>query len=473
MQKQNLLAIDLGATSGRVVLGTFDGKKLHTEEVHRFPNQPVLLGETLCWDFPRLFFEIKQGIHKATLKAKNIASIGIDTWGVDFGLIDPQGRLVSNPVHYRDQRNQGAMEKAFEKIPRSEIFRLTGIQFLPFNTIYQLYALKLSGSFELGAADRLLMLPDLFNFYLAGTRTCEFTHCSTSQLLCPRTRKWSRELIDRLELPEKIFPEIIPPGTTLGRLRPGLREELGLKDTRLVAVAEHDTASAVASTPAKGKNWAYISSGTWFLVGAEVDTPVINDKSYRHGFANEGGVFGKWRLLKNIPGFWFLEQARLNFEQESGKPAGYPQLLKEAARARPKMALIDVNAPEFLNPPNMVKAIQKHCRERGMKVPKTRGEIVRVCFESIIAQCRTVLGEIEAVAGQRIDRVHMLGGGARNQLFCRWLAEAIGREVVAGPEEATSLGNLCLQLIAQGRLKSLEDARELVADSVMLRRFSP
>jgi rhamnulokinase len=472
MKKQAILAFDLGATSGRAVLGMFDGKRLVMEEVHRFPNQPVMLGQTLCWDFPRLFFEIKQGIHKAKKKAGKIQSLGIDSWGVDFGLIDEAGRLLSNPVHYRDRRNQGVMEKVFELVPKQELFQMTGLQFLPFNTIFQLYALKLSNSFELKCASQMLMMPDLFNFFLAGSRTSEFTHCSTSQLLSPHTRNWNKDLIARLELPSRIFPEIIPPGTVIGRLRQELIDEFGLPETRLIAVAEHDTASAVASVPAHGKNWAYLSSGTWFLLGVETARPVINDQSFQYLFANEGGVFGSWRLLKNITGFWLLEQARACFEQKAGKPVSYPALLKEAEKARPGIALIDVDAPEFLNPPQMVTAIQDHCRKSGQKIPRTRGEIVRVIFESLIARCRTVLGQLEQLTGEKLARLHIVGGGARNHLFCRWLARGLDREVVAGPEEATALGNLCMQLIAEGELGSHAEARELVARSVRLRYFS-
>jgi len=471
MKEKAILAFDLGATSGRAVLGWYDGKRLRTEEVHRFSNQPVMLGQTLCWDFPRLFFEIKQGIHKARKKAGKIQSLGIDTWGVDFGLIDEAGRLISNPVHYRDRRSQGVMEKVFDLVPKPQLFRMTGIQFLPFNTIYQLYALKLSASFELKCASQMLMMPDLFNFFLNGSRTSEFTHCSTSQLLSPRTRNWHKELIERLGLPEKIFPQIIQPATALGELRPELMDELGLKGTKLVAVAEHDTASAVASVPARGKNWAYLSAGTWFLLGVEIIEPAINEKSFKYLFANEGGVFGTWRLLKNIPGFWLLEQARACFEQKTGKPVNYPALLKEAERARPGIALMDADAPEFLNPTSMVVAIQDHCRKHGQKIPRGRGEIVRVIFESIIARCRVVLGQLEEVTGEKVERVHMVGGGARNHLFCKWLARDLGREVIAGPEEATAMGNLCMQLIASRELGSLSEARELVSRSVTLRHF--
>jgi rhamnulokinase len=473
MSQKAILAFDLGATSGRAVLGTYDGKRLKTEGVHRFLNQPVMMGGTLCWDFPRLFFEIKQGICKARQKAQTISSIGIDTWGVDFGLIDDAGRLISNPTNYRDKRYFGVMEKAFKKIPQRKIFFETGIQFLPFNTVYQLYALKLEGSFELSAARHLLMLPDLFIYFLSGALTSEFTHCSTSQLVSPKTRNWHRKMIDRLGLPSKIFPEIIQPGTVIGGLRPEVAKELGARGTKLIAVAEHDTASAVASVPAKGKNWAYISAGTWFLLGAEVKNPVISQKCYDYRFGNEGGVFGTWRLLKNIAGFWFLEQAKLNFERELGKPISYPQLLKEAELAKPGLAVIDVDAPEFLNPADMVIAIQKHCREHGFKVPKPRGEIVRVIFESIIQRCKEVLEQLEEITGERYDRVHMVGGGARNHLFCKWLASAIGREVIAGPEEATAIGNLAMQLIACRELKSHAEARQLIVDSISLENFFP
>jgi len=473
MKGLNILAFDLGASSGRAVLGRFNGKKLSIEEVHRFPNQPVKLGDTLYWDFPRLFFELKQGIRKAKQIAPELTSVGIDTWGVDFGLLDKKGRLLNNPVHYRDSRNIGVMEKAFEVVPKREIFNLTGLQFLPFNTAYQLYALKLAGGHELDSAGQMLMLPDLFVYFFSGARTGEFTDCSTSQLLSPKTGDWNKELIRKLGLPQRIFPEIIPAGTVLGGFRKELQDELGLKGTRLIAVAEHDTASAVASVPAKGKGWAYISAGTWFLLGAEVGSPVITDQSYAHHFANEGGAEGRWRLLKNIPGFWFLEQCKLCFELKLGREVSYPELMKETEKARPGLALIDVDAPDFLNPPNMVTAIQNYCRERGLKIPQTRGEILRVAFESIIHRCKTVLSQLEEVMGKDVDRVHMVGGGARNRLFCKWLAKALKREVITGPEEATSLGNLAMQLIALEELGSLEEARELIRNSVKLCRLFP
>lgn len=473
MKTLNVLAFDLGATSGRAVLGRFNGKKLSIEEVHRFQNQPVKLGDTLYWDFPRLFFELKQGVRKARMVAPELTSIGIDTWGVDFGLIDKKGRLLNNPVHYRDDRNRGVMEKAFKKISREEIFRFTGVQFLPFNTIYQLFALKLSRGHELDSAGQLLMMPDLFTYFFSGARTCEFTHCTTSQLISSRTGAWCRGLIDRLGLPQRIFPEIVPPGTVLGGFRKEFREELGLKATKLIAVAEHDTASAVVSVPARGGNWAYISAGTWFLLGAEVCEPVINEKSFRHYFGNEGGAEGRWRLLKNIPGFWFLEQCKLNFERELGREISYPELLRETEKAQPGLALIDVDARDFLNPPDMVRAIRNYCKKHGLKVPQTRGEIIRVVFESIIHRCKTVLGQLEEVIGQKIERVHMVGGGARNRLFCKWLAREIKREVIAGPEEATSMGNLAMQLIALEEIGSLEQAREMIADSSKLHRLFP
>jgi len=471
----SLLAFDFGASGGRAVRGRFDGARLELEEVHRFPNRPVTVAGTMHWDVLRLFEELKAGI-AAGLKAASgrLASLGVDTWGVDFGLLDRQGRLLQNPVAYRDPRTDGILEQAFARVPRREIFETTGIQFLQFNTLFQLFALKQARSPVLEAADRLLLMPDLFNYFLTGEMKSEFTNATTTQAYDPRGRAWAFPLLEKLGLPTRLFTEIVPPATLVGKLLPEVAEEINAPRLPVIAPATHDTGSAVAAVPADGKQaWAYLSSGTWSLLGAEVKEPVLNDQVLELNFTNEGGVGDSFRLLKNIAGLWLIQECQRVWSREDGKPLSFEQINRLARQAKPGASRVDPDSPDFLRPQSMPRAIQEYCRKTGQKVPKDRGAIVRCALASLADKYRQVLGMLEQLQGRRVEVLHVVGGGARNKLLCQRTADACGVPVLAGPEEATAVGNLCVQLMALGKLGSLEEARELIRASFPIKLYQP
>jgi len=468
------LAFDFGASSGRAMLATFDGEKITLEEKHRFSNDPVEINGSLHWDVLRLFFEIKQGILKcANSGDRDIDCIGIDTWGVDYGLLDENDKLLGNPYHYRDTRTDGMYDEAFKKVSKEEIFESTGIAFNWFNTLFQLLSAKLSGDVTLKNAKTLLFMPDLFNFFLTGKKKCEYTIASTSQMFDSKTHKWSTDLLEKLGIPTDIYPEIIYPGETVGTLKPELAEELGVGEIPVIAVASHDTGSAVASVPVTDtKDFIYISSGTWSLMGVELDKPNISAEVMEHNFTNEGGVNKTIRFLKNIMGLWLIQESRRQWDRE-GELLSFDELEKQANEAEPFASLIDPDYPEFQTPGNMPKRIKKYCERTGQKIPETKGEIVRCIAESLAFKYRKTIEGMEEVNGKEYNVVHIVGGGIKDKMICKFTANATKRVVEAGPVEATSIGNVLVQAMAVGAIKDLTEGRQVVKNSFDIARYEP
>lgn len=476
MSQQVYLGIDLGAESGRVVAGLWDGKRVQLEELHRFANGGVFIGETLRWNILGLWEEIQTGLALAAKKyGKSVVSVGADTWGVDSVLLSRSGELLGLPYHYRDSRTRGMFQKAFAKVPREEIFAATGLQFMEINTLYQLLALQRNSQEILAAAETLLMMPDYLHFCLCGARVSEFTIATTSQLVNPKRRAWATDLLEKLSLPTKIFPEIIPPGTRIGSLRPALAERMGLAPVSVIAPAAHDTGSAVAAVPSRytgAPTWAYLSSGTWSLLGVEVEEAILSPRVLELNFTNEGGIDGKYRLLKNIMGLWLVQQCRRSFAS-AGREYTYEQLAQLASEAPAFRSLVNPDDNRFLNPPDMPRAIEDFCRETGQQVPETDGQFARCVFESLALTYANVLDGLEEITGTRIEVIHVVGGGSQNKLLNTFAANACGRPVIAGPVEATALGNLLVQARSNGEMRSLADIRSAVRASVELTQFDP
>ena len=478
------LALDLGAESGRGLLGRFDGSQLALEEIHRFPNGPVRLLDTLHWDLPRLFEDIKTALHKIAASGAAIDGIGIDTWGVDFGLVGRGNTLLGNPVHYRDARTEGMLEAAFARISREKIYEITGLQFLPFNTIFQLLALQRAKSPLLEVAETLLMMPDLFGWLLTGRRAGERTDASTTQLLDPRTGTWSDDLCQALELPRTILPPLIEPGTELGPLRASVAQEVGLSPSVIViAPGTHDTASAVAAVPASTSSpssssrsappdWCYLSSGTWSLLGVEVSHPVINAETMRYNFTNEGGVAGTTRLLKNIMGLWLVQESRRTWAR-AGREMTYEELTARAQVAPPFSALVDPDDAAFLSPGDMPARLAAFCTRTGQTPPRDEGGFVRCCLESLALKYGWTIKRLESILGTTIKVIHLVGGGTKNALLCQFTADACGRPVHAGPVEATAIGNILMQAIGRKRLGSVAELRAVVARSFPVVVYEP
>lgn len=455
------LALDLGAESGRAILGTLENDRLTLKEIHRFPNGAVQLPDGLYWDVLRLWEEIQRAMVLAS--SVPLESLGLDTWGVDFALLDETGALLANPRHYRDPRTNGMMDEAFRRISRQEIFAQTGIQFLQLNTLYQLLALARQQPRLLQAAHTLLTIPDLFNYWLTGQQVCEFTNATTTQCFDPLRRTWAVSLLEALDLPARILPPVCEPGTLLGPLSIPSSASHPL----VIAPACHDTGSAVVAVPAEGKGFAWLSSGTWSIIGVEVDAPCLDERALAYNFTNEGGVFGTWRLSKNIMGLWLIQECR----REWG--ISYDEITHLAAEARPFLAIIDPDAEPFFHPGNMSEKIRQFCAHSGQPVPQTRGEVARVALESLALKYRLVLERLEEVTGTRLTPLHIIGGGTKNRLLNQFTANAVERPVVAGPVEATAIGNLLMQAIAQGHLAHLQEARALVRRSFPLETFLP
>ncbi len=460
MSAKTVLAVDLGAESGRVMAVHFDGRTLHHEELHRFPNTAVAVHGTLHWDFLRLWADIQTGIEKG--KASQPASIGVDTWGVDFALLDKQGNLISNPVHYRDGRTADMMPRAFSKVPQADIFAQTGIQFMPINTLYQVLSLVENHSPQLEIAATFLTAPDLLNYWLTGTKVCEFSNATTTQMFNPTSGTWAIEVLDKLGIPTQIFPEIVPPGTWLG----------DYEGMPVIAPACHDTGSAVAAVPTSTPDFAYISSGTWSLVGLEVEKPLLTAEALAANVTNEGGVYGTYRLLKNVMGLWILQQCRATW-LESGHSYSYDELVSLAAQAEPLTAVFNPNNPVFLSPGNHPQHIRDTCRQTGQPVPETPGAIVRCVLESLALAYREVLELVTAVARRQLSVIHIVGGGTKNHLLNQMTANAAGLPVVTGPIEATVIGNALVQFISLGDIADLNQARQIVAGLAELKRYEP
>jgi len=468
----SFIAVDLGAESGRVMLGSLDTGKLELSEAHRFANVPVQVGNSLYWDILRLYGDVTNGLTRVGQEqGKAVASIGIDGWGVDFGLLGADGELLGNPRHYRDHRTDGMLEAAFARAPREEIFAATGIQFMQINTLYQLLAMARGRSASLAAARTFLMVPDLLNYWLTGRAVAEFTNATTTQMLDYRGG-WATTLLDRLGIPTHILPSIALPGTLLGDLRVSVVAETGLRGVPVVAPATHDTGSAVAAIPLTGHNAAYVSSGTWSIVGVEVEQPIITAASLQQNFTNEGGVNGTFRYSKNVMGLWLLQECRRAWAR-SGASSTYEELLASAEDAPPFVALVDPDAPGLLNPSNMPVALARRCAETGQPLPPGPPALTRCILESLALKYRHVLEAIAAVRGTAATVVHVVGGGSRNRLLCQMAANATGCRVVAGPVEATAAGNVLVQAISTGHLASLADGRRLIRDSFNLETYEP
>ncbi len=475
MAATTFLACDLGAESGRALSGSFDGARLEVEQVHRFPNRAVRVRDSLHWDVLALYAGIQDGLaahvarHGAGLK-----SVGIDTWGVDFALLAADDTLAGLPYHYRDRRTEGMLQIALQQLGREEIFGFTGVQFLEFNTLYQLLAMHRGGAAALRSATMLLMIPDLFNFWLSGQKTSEWTIASTSQLCDPLTHRWSWPLLQALDLPREILPPIVEPGTVLGPLLPSVAAEVGAggASVQVVAPACHDTGSAVAAVPATTPHFGYISSGTWSLVGAEMREPALGPEALRYNFTNEGGAGNTYRVLKNISGLWLVQECRRSWLR-SGHDWSYAELMERARSAPAFGPLIDPNHPDFLAPDDMPTAIRERCRVTGQTVPEDEGQMVRCALESLALAYRKTFEELAAVVGVPVDTVHVVGGGSQNSLLCQFTADACGVPVVAGPVEATAMGNLLVQMMAGGLLSNLADIREVVRASVAVERYEP
>jgi rhamnulokinase len=474
------LAFDLGAESGRAVIGYIEHDKLRLEELHRFPNGPVQVHDSLHWDVLRLWSEIVHGLGLAAKAyGDDLASVGIDTWGVDYGLLAADDTLLGNPYHYRDSRTDGMMEKAFSIVPRAEIYQNTGIQFLQLNSLYQLMAMVKTNSPALAAAQTFLNMPDLFSFWLSGRKASEFTIATTSQCYDPRTGTWAHDMLERLGIPTHIFGEIVPPGTVLSPLRASVAGDANMDPIPVVASAAHDTASAVAAVPSTGGDYIYLSSGTWSVMGVEIKEPIISEKSLTYDFTNEGGVDNTFRLSKNIMGLWLVQECRREWERE-GKPYSYDELTQMAAGAPasgPRLpgaiSLVSLGDSRFLPPGDMPGRIQAFCRETGQPVPVAKGDIIRCVLESVALEYRWVAERLDEMVGHRLPTVHIFGGGSQNKLLNQFAADATSRDVIAGPVEATAIGNVLVQAQALGHIASLVEGRALVRRSFNVETYEP
>ncbi|RKN78955.1 rhamnulokinase [Paenibacillus ginsengarvi] len=468
----SILAYDLGAGSGRALLGRLTDRNMVTEELHRFPNDPVQAGGRLYWDILRLLHEMKAALLKAKIKGDIPVSFAIDSWAVDFGLLGADGELLGNPYHYRDSHTDGLMEKLFASIPRSYIFARTGIQFLPFNTIYQLAAMKQANSPLLREARRFLMIPDLLRYFLTGETINEFSNATTTQLFNPLAGGWDTELLERIGISASLFGHVAKPGDSAGQLLPSVAAELGIGQLPVIAAAEHDTGSAVVAVPASERSFAYLSCGTWSLMGTEVPQPVLSEQALELNFTNEGGAYGTYRLLKNIMGLWILQETKREWERD-GRTYSYEEMLASAERAPAFAAWIDPDDPRFLAPGGMTERIAAYCRETGQRSPEGTGAVVRCILESLALKYRYVLEKTERLSGQSFGGLHMVGGGIHNTLLCRWTAAAIGKPVWAGPAEGSAIGNLAVQWIARGDFSDIWEARSVIRDSFPVVTYEP
>lgn len=470
------LAFDLGAESGRAVLGTLEGGTIRLDEVHRFRTEGLTMLGVRQWDLARIYEEMLTALRKcARDHGALLDGIGVDTWGVDFGLLDRQGQLCGNPIHYRDKRTEGMQEYAFERVPKDELYGQTGIQFLPFNTIYQVLSLVAAKSPALDIADKLLLMGDLLAYLLCGRAACEYTNASTTQLLDPAKRSWNEALIERLGIPRTLLQPIVAPGTVLAPLLPEIATITGMDAaTPVIAPGTHDTASAVAAAPAAadGGPWAYLSSGTWSLLGAELDAPEISPQSLALDFTNEGGVAGKIRFLKNIFGLWLVQECRRVWERQ-GETLDYATLTQEAAESPAFVSIINLDDARLFAPEDMPEVIRTICRETGQPVPESRGAMIRCCLESLALKYRETLRAMDGILGRRTERLHVIGGGVQNKLLCQMTADACGIPVIAGPVEATALGNIGVQAMAVGALPDLQAVRDTIARSFAPDTYTP
>ncbi|TFE28555.1 rhamnulokinase [Cohnella luojiensis] len=472
-----VLAFDMGASSGRALIGRLlsdsDGqRKLEVTEIHRFPNLAIQVGNHLHWDILRLLHEMKKGIRLAFQSGYEPSTFGIDTWGVDFGLLDANGELLGNPYHYRDSHTEGLIEEVSGLIGQETLFLQSGLQFMPFNTLYQLYAMKKAASPKLDIAQTFLLTPDLLTYLLTGVKSCEFTMATTTQLYHPGTQAWNTELMDKLGIPSRLFLEPIQPGTIVGPLSPGVTAELGIPSMQAVAVGTHDTESAIAAVPAGDGPFAFLVCGTWSLLGTEMSQPLLSEEAMKLEFSNEGGVGGTYQLLKNIMGLWLLQECKREWD-EQGKEISFPELVRLAEQAAPFRSLVHPDDPRFFSPGGMADKIRGFCEETNQPIPQSEGEIVRCILESLALRYRQALEQAEQLTARHYGGLHMVGGGIQNQLLCRFTANALGKPVWAGPIEASAIGNMLMQLVALGDCKDLREARNLVAASFPIDVYEP
>lgn len=466
-----VLALDFGASSGRAIVGTFDGEKISLKEIHRFTNDPVILLDTMYWDVLRLFHDIKIGLIKAKQEGE-IKSLGIDTWGVDFGLLDKNGRLLENPVHYRDARTKGMMEKVFAEMDKESIYNITGNQFMELNTLFQLMAIKEQQPELLEKAETLLLMPDLLNYFLSKEKCTEYTIASTTQLLNAEEKTWSSEIIENLDLPKNIFTKIVQPGSKIGKLSKEINEELGIEAIDIIAVAGHDTQSAMVAVPTQEDKFIFLSCGTWSLLGTELTSPIINETSAKLNITNEGGADNKTSFLKNIIGLWLIQESRRQWIRE-GKEYGFGELEQMASKVGFINSFIDTDKEEFVPAGNIPRRIREYCKQTNQYVPKNEAEIVRCIDQSLAIKYRFALEQIEQSTGKHYDTINIIGGGIQSKLLCQLTADVCGRKVVAGPVEATVMGNIALQLMALGEIKDIKEARQVIANSEEVKVYEP
>lgn len=472
MAKSNFLAFDIGASSGRAILGTLENNKIKLTEIHRFKNQMCKINGSYFWNIYSLFDELKTGLRKCISDYKiQPESVGIDTWGVDYSLVTSEGNLVGLPFAYRDHRTDKSMEEFFKILPKKETYLLSGIQFMQFNSLFQLFSSVQQNYSGLKIAESILFTPDTLNYLFTGIRKNEYTIASTSQLLKPGKAEWEPKLFDSAGISLDLTEVIIQPGNKLGDLLPEVLEETGSKSIPCIAVASHDTASAIVSVPADGGNWAYLSSGTWSLLGIESTVPLVSEKTLEMNFTNEGGVEGTTRFLKNIMGMWLIQECKRIWDEE--EELGWQQIVDLSNAAEPFKCLINPDDSMFLNPGNMPNAIQEFCAKTNQPVPETKGEIARCIYDSLVLKYKFTIKQIESVTGKQIEKLHIIGGGANNKIMSQLTADATGIPVFAGPTEATAIGNIMLQAKALGKVKSLNEIRKIVRNSFEVTEFKP
>ena len=472
MEKKYFLAFDLGATSGRSILGIFDGDSLEIRELTRFPNVIMELHGKYYWDIYGLYKSLKEGLRECSRQGIKLTSIGIDTWGVDFGYIGKDGTILGLPRAYRDPYVDGASEDYFKIVPREKVYGLTGIQVMNINSLYQLYRAKQEAFSPLVQADKILFMPDLLSYMLTGKQVCEYTEASTSQILNPVTRRFEPLLLESIGISPSLLHTLINPGTVIGTLLDSVAEDTGVGKVPVVAVAGHDTASAVLAVPAENSNFAYLSSGTWSLMGVETDTPVLTEKSYENNFTNEGGVEGTTRFLKNISGMWLLEQCRKEWERE-GRSYTYHAIMEMAVKEVSMKSYVNPDDPRLGNPVSMTTMISKICEENGMIPPHTDAEYVRCIFESLVHRYADVLKMLSEMIPSPIEKLHIIGGGSQNELVNQMTANALGIPVIAGPSEATAIGNCMMQAKAAGLVKDRWEIRKIIAKAYNVKTFMP
>ncbi len=476
MTFKNYLIFDFGASNGRSAVARYDGSRFDMEVTHKFDNTPVYAAGTLYWDILRLYSELMVEIQSSVKKYGNITSVALDAWGADFGFIDSNGKLISNPVHYRDEKREIDSDRLFKIITRRELFELTGATITTIFDLFHLYSLKLQNSPEFINGDRFLTVPDLFNYFLTGKAYNEYTRITTTIMYNQKEGRWEDRIFDRLGLPKDIFPEIIKPGERIGNISGNVCSELEIKTMPVIAPGAHDTSSAVAGIPviSKNKNWAFISMGTWCIIGQEMESPIINEQALNAGFSNEGGVEGLNLFVKNITGLWIIQQCRGKWIKDSGRSISWDEIVKLSTAAEPFKSFINVDDPVFSKPQvDMPEIISKYCKEKGQDILESIGEVSRCIYESLAMRFKYDLSELEKLTGKKIDLLHLVGGGTQNKLLCQWTANATGIQVIAGPTETTSVGNLLMQLKASGEIKTLDEGRKISLNSSKVTDYKP